>query len=185
MSASNAATEKLNRCTGFEIAWGAWASLEPGLLDGGVTGEVILSTVILTVPRLNTCSNSIYYLHRNTRSSSSSSIFSSSRNINRGISLHCLRTRGEKQKCLQMCLFSLSLSLPLSLARQHDSRIDESKNRRKKISISSGSRRFFFFPLLLFAIKVTEYPSKKLRCVSDTYLTGEPLIDGSMDQPAN
>lgn len=82
-------------------------------------------------------------------------------------------------------LLSLSLSLPLSLARQHDSRIDESKNRRRKISISSGSRRFFFFPLLLFAIKVTEYPSKKLRCVSDTYLTGEPLIDGSMDQPAN
>lgn len=153
MSASNAATEKLNRCTGFEIAWGAWASLEPGLLDGGVTGEVILSTVILTVPRLNTCSNSIYYLHRNTRSSSSSSssIFSSSRNINRGISLHWLRTRGEKQKCLQMCLFSLSLFL--SPSHWPVNTILESTNRKieEKRSRSLRGRDDSFFFLFFFS----------------------------------
>lgn len=85
-----------------------------------------------------------------------------------------------------MCLFSLSLFLSPShwpvntILESTNRKIEEERSRSLR-----GRDDSFFFPLLLFAIKVTEYPSKKLRCVSDTYLTGEPLIDGSMDQPAN
>jgi hypothetical protein len=48
VSASKAATEKLNRCACLEVACSACASSdESGLVDAGVTGEVILITVIL------------------------------------------------------------------------------------------------------------------------------------------